>query len=58
MRGGHVSRTIDDLLVEAKSLVKRGTKEMILIAQDLTYYGLDIYKKRNLAEFLDKLSDV
>ena len=58
MRGGHVSRTIEDLLVEAKSLVKRGTKEMILIAQDLTYYGLDIYKKRNLAEFLDKLSDL
>jgi ribosomal protein S12 methylthiotransferase len=58
MRGGHVSRTIDDLLIEAKSLVKRGTKELILIAQDLTYYGLDIYKKRNLAEFLDKLSDV
>ncbi len=58
MRGGHVSRTMDDLLIEAKSLVKRGTKEIILIAQDLTYYGLDIYKKRNLAEFLDKLSDV
>lgn len=58
MRGGHVSRTIDDLLIEAKSLVKRGTKEIILIAQDLTYYGLDIYKKRNLAEFLDKLSDI
>ena len=57
MRGGHVSRTIDDLLIEAKSLAKRGTKELILIAQDLTYYGLDIYKKRNLAEFLDRLSD-
>jgi ribosomal protein S12 methylthiotransferase len=58
MRGGHVSRPMDELLVEARSLVKRGTKEMILIAQDLTYYGLDIYKKRNLAEFLDRLSDV
>lgn len=58
MRGGHVSRNMDELLVEAKSLVKKGTKEIILIAQDLTYYGLDIYKKRNLAEFLDKLSDV
>ncbi len=58
MRGGHVSRPIEELLTEAKSLVKRGTKEMILIAQDLTYYGLDIYKKRNLAEFLDRLSDV
>jgi ribosomal protein S12 methylthiotransferase len=58
MRGGHVSRPIDELITEAKSLVKRGTKELILIAQDLTYYGLDIYKKRNLAEFLDRLSDV
>ncbi|MES2797483.1 MAG: 30S ribosomal protein S12 methylthiotransferase RimO [Bacteroidota bacterium] len=58
MRGGHVSRTIDDLLIEAKSLAKRGTKELILIAQDLTYYGLDIYKKRNLAELLDRLSDI
>jgi ribosomal protein S12 methylthiotransferase len=58
MRGGHVSRTMDDLLVETKSLAKRGTKELILIAQDLTYYGLDIYKKRNLSELLDRLSDV
>jgi ribosomal protein S12 methylthiotransferase len=58
MRGTHVSRSIDELLVEAKSLVRRGTKELILIAQDLTYYGLDIYKKRNLAELLERLSDV
>lgn len=58
MRGGHVSRTIDDLVVEAKSLARRGTKELILIAQDLTYYGLDIYKKRNLSELLDRLSDI
>ena len=58
MRGGHVSRTMDDLLVEAKSLARRGTKELILIAQDLTYYGLDIYKKRNLSELLDRLSDI
>ncbi len=58
MRGGHVSRSMDDLLIEAKSLVKRGTKELILIAQDLTYYGLDIYKKRNLSELLERLSDV
>ncbi len=57
MRGGHISRSIDDLLIEAKSLAKRGTKELILIAQDLTYYGLDIYKKRNLSELLDRLSD-
>ncbi|PAC32936.1 30S ribosomal protein S12 methylthiotransferase RimO [Flectobacillus sp. BAB-3569] len=58
MRGGHVSRPIDELVTEAKSLVKRGTKELILIAQDLTYYGLDIYKKRNLSELLDRLSDI
>ncbi|MBP6385695.1 MAG: 30S ribosomal protein S12 methylthiotransferase RimO [Pseudarcicella sp.] len=58
MRGGHVSKSIDDLLIETKSLAKRGTKEIILIAQDLTYYGLDIYKKRNLAELLDKISDI
>jgi ribosomal protein S12 methylthiotransferase len=58
MRGGHVSRSIEDLVTEAKSLVKRGTKELILIAQDLTYYGLDIYKKRNLSELLDRLSDI
>ncbi|REA58687.1 30S ribosomal protein S12 methylthiotransferase RimO [Dyadobacter luteus] len=58
MRGGHVSRSIEDLVKEAKSLAKRGTKELILIAQDLTYYGLDIYKKRNLSELLAHLSDV
>jgi ribosomal protein S12 methylthiotransferase len=58
MRGGHVSRSIDELLTEAKSLARRGTKELILIAQDLTYYGLDIYKKRNLSELLDRLADV
>ncbi|MFN8348136.1 MAG: 30S ribosomal protein S12 methylthiotransferase RimO [Spirosomataceae bacterium] len=58
MRGGHVSRTIEDLVTEAKSLARRGTKELILIAQDLTYYGLDIYKKRNLSELLNHLSDV
>lgn len=58
MRGGHISRPIDELLIEAKSLAKRGTKELILIAQDLTYFGLDIYKKRNLSELLDQLSDI
>jgi ribosomal protein S12 methylthiotransferase len=58
MRGGHVSRSIDDLVIEAKSLARRGTKELILIAQDFTYYGLDIYKKRNLSELLNHLSDV
>jgi ribosomal protein S12 methylthiotransferase len=58
MRGGHVSKTIEELVKEAKHLAKNGTKELMLIAQDLTYYGLDIYKKRNLAELLRHLSDV
>jgi len=58
MRGKHVSRGIEELVTEAKNLAKNGTKELILIAQDLTYYGLDIYGKRDLAELLRKLSDV
>lgn len=58
MRGMHVSRSIDELLTEARSLARRGTKELILIAQDLTYYGLDIYKKRNLADLINQLADV
>lgn len=58
MRGGHVSRPMDELVTEAKSLARRGTKELILIAQDLTYYGLDIYKKRNLADLINRLADV
>ncbi|MFT4785312.1 MAG: ribosomal protein S12 methylthiotransferase [Cellvibrionaceae bacterium] len=58
MRGKHVSRPMDQLVQEAKSLVSRGTKEILLIAQDSTYYGLDIYKDRKLAELLDRLSDV
>jgi ribosomal protein S12 methylthiotransferase len=58
MRGGHVSRTIEDLVNEAKRLVQRGVKEVMLIAQELTYYGLDIYKKRALPELLHKLADV
>ena len=58
MRGKHVSKTMDELVQEAKFLVKNGTKEIILIAQDLTYYGLDIYKKRQLADLLKNLSDV
>ncbi len=58
MRGGHVSRPIDELLIEAKSLARRGTKELILIAQDLTYYGLDLNKKRDLANLLNRLADV
>ena len=58
MRGGHVSRPMEDLVVEAKNLVANGTKELLLIAQDSTYYGLDLYGKRNLAELLRRLSDV
>lgn len=58
MRGKHVSTPIEELLASAKSLAAKGVKELMLIAQDLTYYGLDIYKKRNLAELVDKLSEV
>lgn len=58
MRGGHVSRPIEELVKEAKNLAKNGTKELLLIAQDSTYYGLDIYKKRSLADLLRNLSDV
>ena len=58
MRGKHVSKPVEELIVEAKSLARRGTKELILIAQDLTYYGLDLYKKRELANLLDQLADV
>lgn len=58
MRGRHVSRSIDELVAEARSLARRGTKELILIAQDLTYYGLDIYRKRNLNELIDRLAGV
>ncbi|MEQ8474742.1 MAG: 30S ribosomal protein S12 methylthiotransferase RimO [Fulvivirga sp.] len=58
MRGKHISKPIEALVLEAKNLAKNGTKELLLIAQDSTYYGLDIYKKRNLAELLAKLSDV
>lgn len=58
MRGGHVSKSMEDLVKEAKHLAKNGTKELILIAQDLTYYGLDIYNERKLADLLRHLSDV
>ncbi|MDH5476669.1 MAG: 30S ribosomal protein S12 methylthiotransferase RimO [Cyclobacteriaceae bacterium] len=58
MRGKHVSRPMEELVLEAKHLAKNGVKELLIIAQDSTYYGLDIYKKRNLAELLDKLADV
>lgn len=58
MRGKHISRPMEELVLEAKNLAKNGTKELLLIAQDSTYYGLDIYKKRNLAELLNRLADV
>jgi ribosomal protein S12 methylthiotransferase len=58
MRGGHKSRPIEELVTEAKNLARNGTKELLLIAQDSTYYGLDLYKKRNLAELMQRLSDV
>ena len=58
MRGKHVSTPIEDLVASAKSLAAKGVKELILIAQDLTYYGLDIYKKRALADLISQLSDV
>lgn len=55
MRGKHVSIPMERLVQQAKDLARQGVKELILIAQDLTYYGLDLYKKRNLAELLEKL---
>lgn len=58
MRGKHVSTPIEELVKSAKSLAAQGVKELMLIAQDLTYYGLDIYKKRALAELIDQLADV
>ncbi len=58
MRGNHVSKPMEQLVLEAANLAKNGVKELVLIAQDLTYYGLDIYKQRNLADLLKRLSDV
>jgi ribosomal protein S12 methylthiotransferase len=58
MRGKHLSTPVEELVFNAKQLAAQGVKELILIAQDLTYYGLDLYGKRNLAELLEKLSDV
>ena len=58
MRGKHISKPIEQLVKEAEGLAAKGTRELLLIAQDSTYYGLDLYKKRNLAELLDRLSDV
>jgi ribosomal protein S12 methylthiotransferase len=58
MRGGHVSRPMEELVKEAEYLVRMGVKEVMLIAQELTYYGLDIYKKRMLPDLLHRLADV
>ncbi len=58
MRGGHVSRTIESIVKEVEGLVKRGVKEVMLIAQELTYYGLDIYKERALPRLLNELADI
>jgi ribosomal protein S12 methylthiotransferase len=58
MRGSHVSKSIEEIVKEAEGLVRKGVKEVMLIAQELTYYGLDIYKKRMLADLLKHLSDV
>ncbi len=58
MRGKHISRSIEDLVKEAENLAKRGVKELLLIAQELTYYGLDIYKTRKLPELLQALAKV
>ncbi|MBL55914.1 MAG: 30S ribosomal protein S12 methylthiotransferase RimO [Flavobacteriales bacterium] len=58
MRGKHKSTPIEELVKSAKSLAAKGTKELLMIAQDLTYYGLDLYKERKLADLLRQLSDV
>lgn len=58
MRGAHTSRTIEDIVKETETLAKRGVKEVMLIAQELTYYGLDLYKKRALPDLLKRMSDV
>ncbi|MGB1079998.1 MAG: 30S ribosomal protein S12 methylthiotransferase RimO [Flavobacteriaceae bacterium] len=58
MRGAHRSKPIEDLVEEANGLAKNGVKELIIIAQDSTYYGLDLYKKRRLADLLKALAQV
>ena len=58
MRGQHISKPIEQLVAEAEGLVRKGVKEIMLIAQELTYYGLDIYKKRELPKLLHALADV
>ena len=58
MRGKHISRPIEELVKEAKNLARQGVKEIMLIAQELTYYGLDLYKKRELSALLEALHEV
>lgn len=58
MRGAHTSKTVEQIVQEAESLVRKGVKEIMLIAQELTYYGLDLYKKRMLPELLHRLADI
>ncbi|HVY73768.1 MAG TPA: radical SAM protein, partial [Puia sp.] len=58
MRGQHTSKTIEDIVKEAEGLVRMGVKEVMLIAQELTYYGLDIYRKRALPDLLNRLADI
>jgi ribosomal protein S12 methylthiotransferase len=58
MRGKHISRPVEELVMEAQNLAKRGVKELLLIAQELTYYGLDLYKTRELPRLLHALADV
>jgi len=58
MRGNHISTPMEDLVIQAKGLAAKGVKELMLIAQDLTYYGLDLYKKRALSDLIKRLSDV
>lgn len=58
MRGKHVSRPVEELVAEAQNLARRGVKELLLIAQELTYYGLDLYKTRELPRLLNALADV
>ena len=58
IRGKHISKSQEEIIAEAKNLINKGVKELILIAQDLTYYGLDIYKKRKLPELVSELTEV
>lgn len=58
MRGGHVSKPVEAVVAEAKNLVRMGVREIMLIAQELTYYGLDLYKQRELPRLLNELADI